>query len=119
MVVLTIALVPSVSLFGEGDGVRRAETTSAMESMWIEVRNPDNASRRINVVALGVDSDLPVHGVRLLPGPQHELAGGESKRVLAVFQNLRPGELREARVCYAPENLPTDRTCETFAIRRK
>ena len=116
---LTIALVPSVGLFGEGDGVRRVETASAMESLWIEVHNPDNASRRFNVVALGAESELPVHGVRVLPGPRHDLAGGETKRVLAVFQNLRPGELREARVCYAPENLPTDRTCETFAIRRR
>ncbi|WP_156170865.1 hypothetical protein [Croceicoccus naphthovorans] len=115
---LTVALVPTFE-FGAGDGgVTTRTTSSSMESVFVDVENADNAPRTIRVFAIGTASETPAAGVRLLPGETQQLAGGESKRVLAVFQNLHPGEKREARVCYAPINDPTNRTCEAFAIER-
>lgn len=118
MVVLTLALVPTVGFGGDGDSITTRTTSSSMESVFVEVHNADNARRTFRVFAIGAASETPAGGVRLLPAEQHVIAGGETKRVLAVFQNLRPGEKREARVCYAPINLPADRTCQSFAIER-
>jgi len=47
-----------------------------------------------------------------------DIAGWESPRVLAVFQDLAPCETRAARACYAPVYRPADRTCEGFSVRR-
>lgn len=90
-----------------------------MESVWLDMHNADNTRRRFKVTAIGPTDETPVTGVRLLPSAEHDLAGGEDKRVLIVFQSLRPGELREARICYAPINLPANRTCQQFAIQRE
>lgn len=118
MVVLTVALVPTMDFGNAGDGVISRTTSSSMESVYVEVENTDNARGTFTVVAIGAASDTPVAGVRLLPGANPEIDGGQSARVLAVFQDLRPGEVREARVCYAPVNLPANRTCRSFAIER-
>lgn len=118
MVVLTIALVPSVG-FGGGDGrVIERTTSSSMESIFIAVENPDNVTRSYRVFALGKASDTPLAAARILPVDQVEVPGGDSKRALAVFERLRPGELREGRVCFAPINRPADKTCQAFAIER-
>lgn len=118
MAVLAVALVPTMEFGGDGDEITSRTTSSTMESVYVEVHNTDNARRTYRVFAIGAASDTPAAGVRLLPTDRHDIDGGSSKRVLAVFQNLRPGEKREARVCYAPVNLPADRTCQTFAIER-
>ncbi|WP_156500534.1 hypothetical protein [Croceicoccus bisphenolivorans] len=115
---LTVALVPTIGFGGDGDSVTTRTTSSSMESVFIEVHNSDNVRRTFRVFAIGAQTDTPAADVRLLPGESHDVAGGESQRVLAVFQNLRPGETREARVCYAPVNLPADKTCEAIAIER-
>lgn len=118
MVVLTIALVPTLELGGGADAVNARTTSSSMESVFIDIENGDNAQRTFRVFAIGAQSDTPMADVRLLPADSYDVAGGESKRVLAVFERLRPGETREARVCYAPVNRPADRTCAAFAIER-
>lgn len=118
MVVLAIAVIPTLEFAGEDGGIVSRETTSSMESLWIDVENTDTAARRFTVRVAAPGSDAPVSGVRVLPDNAPELSGGENRRVLVVFQAMRPGELREAEVCYAPEVRPQDATCTHFAIRR-
>lgn len=118
MVVLTIALVPTVGFGDGGEDVVARTTSSSMESIFIEVENADNTGRTFRVFILGKASDTPLADARILPVDQVEVPGGDSKRALAVFERLRPGEVREGRVCYAPVNRPADQTCQAFAIER-
>lgn len=119
MVVLVVALVPTIGFGSEGgEKVTRRTTSSSMESVFVEVENTDTTRRTIRVYALGVASDTPAADVRLLPGDSADLEAGETKRVLAVFQNLQPGERREARICHAPVNRPSDKRCEQVSIDR-
>ncbi|WP_144097028.1 hypothetical protein [Croceicoccus sediminis] len=118
MVVLAIAVIPTIE-FSDGDGdVVSRETTSSMESLWIDMENTDTAARRFTVRVAAPGSDAPVNGVRVLPDAMPELDGGENRRVLIVFQAMQPGELREAEVCYAPQIRPQEATCTHFAIKR-
>jgi len=118
MVVMAIAVIPTIDFSGEDGGIVSRETTSSMESLWVDIENTDTVARRFSVRVAAPGSDAPVDGVRVLPDNAPELNGGENRRVLVVFQALRPGELREAEVCYAPEIRPQDATCTHFAIRR-
>lgn len=118
MVVLTIALVPTLGFAGGGDDVVERTTSSSMESIFVDVENADNVPRTFRVFALGKASDTPLADARILPVDEVDVPGGDSKRALAVFERLHPGELREGRVCYAPINMPADRICQAFAIER-
>ncbi len=119
MVVLVVALVPTIGFGSEGgEKLTERTTTSSMESVFVEIENTDATRRTIRVSALGVASETPAAQVRLLPVDSSDLDAGESKRILAVFENLQPGERREARICHAPVNMPAERRCERIAIDR-
>lgn len=119
MVVLVVALVPTIGFGSDGgEKVTERTTTSSMESVFVEIENTDTTRRTIRVSALGVASETPAAQVRLLPTDSADLDGGEAKRVLAVFEHLQPGERREARICHAPVNMPAERKCERVTIER-